>query len=128
MRSPLIVSMFAASLLSPPLCADDEVDDAETAQLQSSGAVLPSYRIVEQARGRQSGEVTEVELKRKEGRYVYEVDIVDSGGVERELKFDAKTGAFLSSEIEKEDGEDGNEDGGNEAAKSESDQDAGQGR
>jgi hypothetical protein len=128
MRLPLIVSLFAASLLSPPLCADDEVNEAEAARLQSSGEVLPSDRVVEQARGRQSGKVTEVELKQKEGRYIYEVDIVDSGGVERELQFDARTGAFLSSEIEDEDGEDDNEDGGDEAAEREGDQDAGQRR
>jgi hypothetical protein len=52
----------------------------------------------------------------------------DSGGVERELQFDAKTGVLLSSEIGDDDGEDDKEDGGNEATESEGDQDAGQGR
>jgi hypothetical protein len=52
------------------------------------------------------------------------VDIADSGGVERELKFDAKTGAILSSQIEDEEDEDEE----NETAESEGGQDAERGQ
>lgn len=42
----------------------------------------------------------EVELEQKDGRHLYEVELIDAGGTFRELYFDARTGKLLSSETE----------------------------
>jgi uncharacterized membrane protein YkoI len=47
--------------------------------------------------------VVETELEHKHGRYVYEIDVVSNDGVKRELKYDARTGALISSKIEDND-------------------------
>lgn len=88
--------------------ADDEMDSTETARLQQSGEILQQEQILERARARQPGEVTEIEVKKKRGQYIYEVDIADDKGVKRELKFDAKTGEFLAIEEDDDDGDNDN--------------------
>src|SRR5262245_30113385 len=95
MRPHRIASFLAmASLLgiTHALRADDKVDNAEIARLQQSGELLKLEQILEKVRAIQAGNVTEVELKRKKGKYAYEVDIVDSTGAKQELTFDAKSG------------------------------------
>ena len=69
---------------------------------QESDIVIPGASSL-----RQPGEVTEIELKKKDGQYAYEVDLVDGNGVKRELSFDAKTGTVLAIE-EDDDSEDDN--------------------
>ena len=109
------VAAFAlASLLAPMqyLRAGDadEIDNGEEARLQQSGEILTSEQIQQRAHAEQSGEVTEIELKRKDGQYAYEVDIVDDLGVKHELTFNAKTGEYLAREEDDEDGENDNSD------------------
>ena len=113
MRSKAILSVLAVACvfaLTHSTQADDEIDSKEVACLQQTGEILPQEQILERASSRQPGEVTEIELKKKDGRYAYEVDVVDDQGVKRELTFDAKTGEFLVSEKDDEDGENDNAD------------------
>jgi uncharacterized membrane protein YkoI len=42
--------------------------------------------------------VVEIDLDRKRGRYIYEIEIVDDQGVEWELDYDARTGELLRTE------------------------------
>jgi uncharacterized membrane protein YkoI len=56
---------------------------------------------VERARAAKPGEIIETELEREQGRYVYEVEILDSAGQVWEVKLDARTGELL--EIEHDD-------------------------
>jgi peptidase YpeB-like protein len=44
-----------------------------------------------------AGQGVETELEHKHGRYVYEIEVVSDGGVKKELKYGAKTGALISS-------------------------------
>ena len=113
MRSKPMLSFLAVACLlasTQSAQADDEVDNKEVARLQQAGEILPHQQILERASARQPGEVTEIEVKKKDGRYAYQIDVVDAQGVKRELTFDAKTGEFLTSEEDDEDGENDNAD------------------
>jgi len=109
MRPYRIASLLAlAGLLglSHALRADEKVDNAEIARLQQSGELLKPEQILERVRATQAGNVTEVELKRKKGKYAYEVDVVDNAGAKQELTFDAQTGALLAREADDTDDDD----------------------
>lgn len=60
-------------------------------------ALQPMESILAAARAAVPGHVMEIELERKRGVWVYEVEVLpQSGGRKRELIFDAQTGALLS--------------------------------
>jgi uncharacterized membrane protein YkoI len=104
-RNKLIV-LSAAVLTSAALAAvaaDKAKTPADIEAAQKSGEVLPQDDIIQRAKTQQPGKITEIELDRKHGRYVYEVDVVDDQGVKTEMKFDAKTGELLSRKVERDD-------------------------
>lgn len=83
--------LFAASALA-------DGDHVEARKLRESGQILSLEKIAEHARAAKAGEIIETELKRKNGSYVYEVEILDGGGQVWELKLDAKTGGLIKME------------------------------
>jgi uncharacterized membrane protein YkoI len=60
------------------------------------GGILPIETIVSEARAAVDGSITEVELERKRGAWVYEVEILSPDGRKTELVMDAQTGRILS--------------------------------
>ena len=63
--------------------------------IRQRGDILSLDRILQEARGQHPGRVLESELEQEDGRYVYEVELVDDQGRVREMKFDASTGDVL---------------------------------
>lgn len=78
--------------------ADEDHERARA--LVQAGEILPLAQILENARARHPGRVLEAELEREGGAYVYEVELVDAGGVVWELAFDARTGELLERKRE----------------------------
>ena len=76
------------------------VDSREARKLLEAGDIVPLERITEDARTRHPGRILEVELDREDGRYVYEVELVDERGVVWELYYDARTGELLKDKRE----------------------------
>lgn len=62
----------------------------------TSDGLVPMERILAEARGQVDGTITEIELERKRGVWVYEVDVVAHDGRKMELLFDARTAQLLS--------------------------------
>lgn len=76
-------------------------DDHENAKkLMESGDIVPLETILNQLQKRATGRVIEVELERKKGRLVYEIEQVDEHGVVREFIFDAADGHVLKEKVE----------------------------
>jgi uncharacterized membrane protein YkoI len=69
-------------------------------KLSSKGEILSFEKISKLAKTHKPGEIIEVELEKKHGRYIYEVEILDSGSQVWELKLDAKTGQLLKMELD----------------------------
>lgn len=78
--------------------ADSDADHILARKLRAAGEILPLENIVARALQHRPGELLESELEREQGRYVYEVDILDNAGQVWELKLDARTAALLQME------------------------------
>lgn len=79
---------------------ETETEHDHARRLQREGAILPLEQVVSSAQARHAGELLEVELEHKRGRYVYEVEILDPQGRVWEMRFDAHDGTFLREEVE----------------------------
>lgn len=103
MRTSRVLSMLAAAGLSAAVLmstgtasADsDRLRQGEVRQLREAGKILPMETILERARSAQPGQIVEVELEREDGRYVYEVKLIDNDDRVHKLELDAASGDVL---------------------------------
>ncbi len=102
-RLPTAVLFAAALYTGTVLTFAEDTTTPDLAELLRSGQILSQETIIERAAEQHPGRVTEVELERKGGRYVYEIDVVDDRGVKTEFKIDAKSGELLSSKTDDDD-------------------------
>ncbi|WP_205341542.1 PepSY domain-containing protein [Denitrificimonas caeni] len=71
----------------------------EALRLHKKGQILSSQTFIERALERHpKARLLELELEKKRGRYIYEVELLTVQGQVRELKFDASTGELLKDE------------------------------
>ncbi|WP_232410876.1 PepSY domain-containing protein [Methylophilus sp. 5] len=78
--------------------ADSGESPTNASRLSAKGDILSLEKISQKAKSYQPGEILEVELEKKHGRYVYEVEILDAKSQVWELKLDAKSGQLLKME------------------------------
>jgi uncharacterized membrane protein YkoI len=97
---------IALCCASAVLVAGQNDTGPDPTRAQKSGDILSLDEILQRVKAEQPGKVAETELERKSGRYVYEIDVIGTDGVKREFKYDAKTGALISSKIDDEDEDD----------------------
>ncbi|EDM84602.1 PepSY domain-containing protein [Limnobacter sp. MED105] len=91
----LLVLLCFASALSPFAHADD---DKRIRQLQRSGEILSLEQIFDRARKVKPGRIVDVDLDKDNGRYLYEIELLESSGKVWEMEFDARTGELLQLE------------------------------
>ncbi|MEO8646759.1 PepSY domain-containing protein [Pseudomonas sp.] len=73
-----------------------ELDQDEALRLRQQGVILPLEQLLQQALDRYPGaKLLEAELEEKHDVYVYEVELLTTEGVVRELDLDATTGQLL---------------------------------
>ena len=94
----MVLSMAAAGWLLPQ--AGSGESPASAGQLAAKGQILSLEKISKLAKTYKAGEILEVELEKKHGRYLYEVEILDMRSQVWELKLDAKTGQLLKMELD----------------------------
>jgi len=99
-RLPIALLTAAALSASIALTFAEDAATPDVAELLRSGELLSQEAIIKRATEQHPGKVTEVELERKDGRYVYEIDIVGENGTKTEFSLDAKSGEMLSSKID----------------------------
>lgn len=95
LMSALLTALFGWSH------ATADTDQALARKLRAAGIILPLETIAAKAQAAKAGELLEAELDHEHGRYIYEVEILDSAGQVWELKLDAGTAALL--ELERDD-------------------------
>lgn len=88
----------AIAVLLPALQAAAETDQAMARKLRADGIILPLETIVTKAQAAKPGELLEAELDQDQGRYIYEVEILDAAGQVWEIKLDAGTAKLLKLE------------------------------
>jgi len=87
-------------LPAQPLPVDNDAVVAR--ELSMSGRALPLKQIIDHARGLRPGRLIDAEVyrDRDDGRFIYEIYILDGAGDIWELEYDAKTGALIEHEQE----------------------------
>jgi uncharacterized protein YpmB len=70
----------------------------EVWELKQSGKIMPLEDLIKQVRRDYPGRIIEIELDEEDGRYIYELELVDENGVVWDLDVDAKTGQILKYE------------------------------
>lgn len=73
-----------------------DLDQDEALSLRQRGVILPLEQLLQQAMDRYPGaKLLEAELEEKDDVYIYEVELLNTDGVVRELDLDAVTGQLL---------------------------------
>jgi len=97
-RSRFLKVLLAVVLAAASGCAlADEVKDHDRArQALESGEILPLRQILEKIEAAYPGQVLEVELERKHGRWLYELKLLQKDGLRIKLLVNAADGEVLS--------------------------------
>ena len=94
-----IMPVILALLISGPVqivLADDDYIEAK--RLRDSGEIMPLEEILKNVRRSYPGRILEVELENEKGRVIYELEILGTDRIVREIYIDAKSGKLLSVE------------------------------
>jgi uncharacterized membrane protein YkoI len=70
-------------------------DHDRVRRLKQQGAILSLQELLESARRYHEGRVLETEVEHRDGRYVYEIEVLDEHGRVWEMKLDAASGELL---------------------------------
>lgn len=92
---PLLVALALLGGLGMPCAWPRDGDHERALQAVQGGQVLPLRSVLERLEREHPGQVLEVELEDEDGRWVYEIKLLQSGGQRIKLELDAKTGEVL---------------------------------
>lgn len=95
MRRFLLV-LLPLALATGAARADERDHDRARAALQA-GEVLPLGAVLQRVARSHPGDVLEVELEREQGRWIYELKLLQPGGGLLKLEVDARSGEVLRS-------------------------------
>ena len=94
--------VLAAMLLAlPPAAQARDLDHDEALRLRQEGVIRPLEALIATAFARYPGaELLEAELEEEDDVLVYEVELLTTEGIVRELELDARDGRILKDEVE----------------------------
>lgn len=99
MRTPLLVTLPLVLLLAAAPAVSRDLDQDEALRLRREGLIMPLEALLQRALERHPGaSLLEAELEEEDGRYVYEIELLTTQGVARELEFDARDGRLIKDE------------------------------
>lgn len=87
-------SLLLLASMAGPLQADDRHDHEQARQAVAAGEVMPLRLLLQKLERTHPGEVLEVELEKSDGRWVYEVRLLQAGGVSK-LWLDARDARLI---------------------------------
>ena len=85
-------------ILLPVSARGDDDDYIIASEAVARGEILPLDSILDRVAAVQAGQILEIALEADDGRWLYEVELIDAHGRIMELELDARTGAVLSLE------------------------------
>jgi uncharacterized membrane protein YkoI len=100
MRKLLFTILLALSATTTGTGLAQDLDHDDALHLRESGKILPLEQILDKAQQYHQGRVLEVELEKKRGLLVYEIELLDANGVVWEMKLNAVNGELVSEEKE----------------------------
>jgi uncharacterized membrane protein YkoI len=92
---------WMAGLVLLTICSGAIADDdhLKAKRLHQSGDIVSIEQILSKVRQSNQGRVLEIDLEDEEGRYLYEIELVDSKGDVHKFLFDARTGEQISETL-----------------------------
>lgn len=111
----LLIALPLCLTMSPAALADGERDHDRARAALRAGEVLPLGEILVRVARQQPGQVLDVELEREQGRWIYELKLLQGSGALVKLEVDALDGRVLRR---KSDGKDNDKSGGKSDGKS----------
>ncbi|MCO5107089.1 MAG: PepSY domain-containing protein [Burkholderiaceae bacterium] len=90
-----LTALGSTAFVALPATSAERVRHQEVRQLRESGKILPMEDILGRVRAAQPGQIVEVELEREDGRYVYDVRVIDDADKMHKLELDAGSGEVL---------------------------------
>ncbi|WP_077047577.1 PepSY domain-containing protein [Pseudomonas sp. KK4] len=91
-----LVLLAVCSVAVCPVAMPRDLDQDEALRLRQQGVILPLEQVLQKALDRYPGaKLLEVELEEKHDVYIYEVELLTTEGVVRELDLEAATGRLL---------------------------------
>jgi uncharacterized membrane protein YkoI len=94
----VLLLLLAGSLAAAPGVARD-LDQDEALRLRREGVIMPFEQLMQRLEQHYPGAtLLEAELEEEDGVLVYEVEILTTQGVVRELELDARDGNILKDE------------------------------
>ena len=85
----LIIGMLSATV--------GAADHREATRLRESGEILPLEQVLKRNRPPPGSRILDVQLERRRGRYVYDIETLERGGRVDRQQYDATTGQRLRS-------------------------------
>lgn len=77
----------------------DDYDHNQARQAVQAGQILPLSQILAQQHKNHPGQVLEVELEREDGRWVYELKVLQADGQLLKLELEAQSGRVLKRKL-----------------------------
>jgi hypothetical protein len=91
----LLTGLLLMGLAPPGAWASDKLDHEKARAAVEAGQVLPLSTLLERLRRTHPGQVLELELERDDGRWIYEVKLLQANGQLLKLEVDAATAQVL---------------------------------
>lgn len=95
-RRLALLALALPPLLTPAARADDRRDHERARAAVQAGQVLALPALLERVQRQAPGQVLEVELEQEDGRWIYELKLLQPGGQLVKLEVDAATGQLLA--------------------------------
>jgi uncharacterized membrane protein YkoI len=93
--------VLSLMLIFPASVSGEDISAEQARMLKKQGDILSLESIIDAALTIKPGQILETELDADDGRYIYELEILDDRGRVWELEFDAANGELI--ELENED-------------------------
>lgn len=91
----MLAALLLNGLAQPLAWSSDSRDHERARAAVEAGQVLPLPALLERVRRTHPGQVLELELERDDGRWIYEVKLLQANGQLLKLEVDAATGQVL---------------------------------
>ena len=94
-RTAATALVLAVAMAATGVRASSDSDHDRARDAVQAGQVLPLKTVLERLEREHPGQVLEVELERDDGRWIYEVKLLQSGGRLVKFELDARSGEVL---------------------------------
>jgi uncharacterized membrane protein YkoI len=92
---------LALLVLAGPLQASDREEVDRVRAAVQAGQLLPLTQVLERLQRSHPGQVLEVELERDDGRWIYDVKLLQAGGRLLKLELDGRTAAVIKQRVKR---------------------------